>query len=538
MSRARREPIHQLTLAASSGKPIQLTAPQLEKWFAHAEHTLHPTQRELHPTEMNTKSRPKAARILSYFGLQSATDVITFLNSPTGKVTLALIAKQLAEDEGIREDEREELLQHQRQKRYAMAFLLLGLMHRHQALAERRDDEAQREFDKHLKSEAESQQAQSADHPASKQELQLSLKALNEASTAISDLLNHKLHEAEALEKSIEDIEKLILQSEFKYTTYMRDLDQAYQSIALWSHTTPFPLRDIQQKMDALNVLIENDAEEIANLIALNRDDNAHIKLETNNARNLQIVLFQDLLSVHKGTKVMLNDMGQTTVNGRPIQFHEATFIIPKTLAKTHQIVCKNRNYYLLQTNASFEALSPEERARCEKAYFRLRPEILGVKHWVEHNRTLETAHHHEQKSRLSERSVMMQQDISLIASQLTKIKATEAEVESLLNPEPKARPKMTPTPAPTKSLDPSSPHWSHSSYHHMIQLMHSNPTTSSLHWLKGSVAESPSRALKHDVAKLEPGKPIPELLMKSLLQRRDLGNVWLNPAISLRTHI
>ena len=244
--------------------------------------------------------------------------------------------------------------------------------------------------------------------------------------------------------------------------------------------------------------------------------------MEMSNARNLRIGLLLDMIAVIEGRKVMY------TQDGTPTQdFHEAEFI----LSNQKKLIQNNGKYYVLNASQDSENLSNEEKETGEKAYLRLRPEIMGVKQLIQHNQKLEQKEHNERKSVLSARSEAMQQDLLLLANQLTQMQASCASVEAALTspsatPTPAMKPMPTPTPTPHANAQCLT-----NSYRHMLLLMKSNPSEQSLEWLKTNITSSQSpKKLQEQVNTLSPGKPIPAELMKQLLARRDLGRVWLTP--------
>ncbi len=516
-------------LPNASGKKIELTAPQLEKWLAHAESSLSQGKHKLTSEKMDADTPNLAIQLLSRFGLQTAQDVIEFLNSPAGKATTAMIEKQLAEMAALEEDIRQSWLAEQRQEKRVLIFLLLGLLHKGKVHAHHLNEEIQRAMDKrHQTEEKEAIQKAASFVDSNQDELQATLAAYTEASDAIEGLLGKKLHESKALERDLANIEQLTVLADKKYAHYNSHLDAAHQEIAQWALLPTMPIATIHEKISALTAKVTEDAEEISRHLDAGEDDVAREKMEISNAHNLHIATLHDMLAVIKGEKFLYTEDGIRTEN-----FNEAHFI----LSQEKKIVLKNDKYYLLNADQNSENLSSEEKEVGEKAYLQLKPEIMGVKQLVLHNQNLEQKEHKEKKSVLSARSEVMQQEISLLANQLTQMQAARANAEALLTP---ASPAPAMKPMPTATVSPrvvatSTPCLSQS-YRHMLLLMKSNPTERAIDWLKTSMANTKNPELTAQLNKLVPGKPIPAELMARLLARRDLGSLWLttpsNPSI------
>ena len=489
---------------------IQLKASQLEHWFADAESWLIQKQPELSPTPLNTSESTLATQCLGRFGLQSSSDVISFLKSPAGESTMALLGKELAEMAAIDEQVQQDLLIKQRQHKRKLMFLLLGLLHKHEARAHRLEEEIQRYNEKRLHNEKEAIEKRHLTESSISYD-PLTVDAYLHVSNAIEQSLDTKLVEAKKLEKELINIEKIIAMTSKKYTNYTAELDRAHEEIAQW--TLDVPLTTVKEKISQLTAMIDSENIEISKLLDSGEDNAARDRMELNNARNLHVAMLLDMLSVMDGSKIMYTQEGERTQ-----LFHEADFIIP--LQK--KIAFKNGKYYVLQATQNADNLSSDEKEQGEKAYLRLRPDIMGVKKLVQHNKTLEHKEHHEKKSSLLARSETMQQDILLLANQLIKIQASRANALSAL---------PTPTPAAPSPTSGRTNSRLSQSYKHMIRLMNAGPTAQSIDWLKKTMGNTKkSKKLQEEINTLAPGKPISSGLMNQLLKRKDMGRLWLTP--------
>ena len=220
-------------------------------------------------------------------------------------------------------------------------------------------------------------------------------------------------------------------------------------------------------------------------------------------------------MSVIDGTKLLYTINGELTTS-----FDKAYFI----LSNQQKIVREGDKYFILSIGQDIERLSIEEKERGERAYLRLRPDIMGVKQLVQHNHRLEKTEHNEAKTRLLALSEIMQQDISLLVKQLTHLQTAQTNTTLLLK---QSRPTLTPILTP---LSHSSEKCLTSSYRHMLQLICRNPTPRSIQWLKESQSHANnSPELQKQLNALQPGKPIPPQIMTELLKKRNLGRLWLD---------
>ena len=505
-----------LLLQDTNEKDIELKATQLEQWFAAAELSLRP---ESTLAEADTNLPKLANQILNYFGFQTSQDVIEYLKSPAGKITTALIQKELAEEEAMDRRVMQNVLLERRQYLRRLSFLLLGLLHKREVHAHMLNEETQRANDKRRQTEEQlaKQRRATIPSPTDHAYLYRTLAAYTEATDALEVTLGKKFIECSLIEKALAHIELMIKFVTKKYAQYNDHLDAAYNDIDQW--TLHVPIATVEQKIQVLTTELHLDTAEISKLLDAGDEAAAREKMELSNARNLYISTLLDMLSVIDGRKFMYTEFGERTLN-----FREAHFII----AQQKKILHKNGRYYLLESSQDSESLSEEDKATGERAYLRLRPEIMGVRQLIQHNQGLEQKEHNEKKTVLLARSEMMQQEILLLTNQLTQIQAARVSIEVTLAATPALA--MRPVPRQTSSPRVISNCLSQS-YQHMLLLMNSNPSERAIDWLKSNVANTRgTKKLQAQINTLTPGEPIPQPLMKQLLARKELGRMWLNP--------
>jgi len=245
---------------------------------------------------------------------------------------------------------------------------------------------------------------------------------------------------------------------------------------------------------------MDEESNNVQRLLLNNQDEKAHALLAICNAYNLQIATLKDMISVINGDKILFTLQGKITSS-----FAEAHFILPKQ----KKLVFENGTYYLLQVDQDIKHLSSEEKESGERAYLRLRPQLMGVKQLVEHNQHLEHKVHDETRSLLLKRSEVIRHEIALLAHQLTKIQAAQTSIS-------------TPSPSRQRCLN--------NSYHHMLLLIGLNPTKEAVDWLKESQSHAKtSPKFQKTLNDLKEGEKIPPSLIKSLLRNRNPGHLWMD---------
>lgn len=510
-----------IILGDINGKDVTLTASHIEKWFAQAESALSKDKHELTPSSTAKLSTQFLKRFGLQSGLHTPQHVIDFLKSPAGKITTALIEKQLAEMAATEGHVKQEMLKEQIIKIQRLSFLLMGMLHKRKLRERQLNEEVQLAKDRRRREEETAAIQKRLAGTSSTQlildpNLEMDIPAYEQASEAIEQLLDSRLLESELLEEALAKLEKLTLLTTKKYAHYNTVLNTAYQEITELMMTPTLSIVNAQQKIATLTSEIDLDTNEISMLLEQGRDDDAREKMEFSNARNLYIAMLVDMVSVIEGHKFMYTQNGKKTTN-----FHEAEYIV----AKQNRLIFSDGKYYLVETSKTAEDLTIEDKITGEAAFLRLRPEIVGVKQLVMKNQQAEQSEHVNTKAKLLTRSEVLQQEILFLANQLTQIQATRADMAIPLNsttPTPSMRqePRLTPNTSHDRGLS--------GSYSHMLVSM--RPTKQQIDWLKTEVEHTAKPKLKTAVNKLSPGAPIPQAVLQQLLTNRYLGRLWLNP--------
>lgn len=510
---------------------VQLTASKLESWFAQIEKDLFKTSQPVqgHTPSNSGNNSYLATQFVSRFGLKTAADVITFLKSPAGKSTKALIAEELAEIAAQREERLFQLREHEAMRHRLLAFLFLGLLYKREAKAHQLNNMLAEEIDSHLRKEEK--EAILAENKSSSSEypnfINEEIQAYQKASIALEEKLQSKIAMSEALEAEIASVEEQAAAITNKYDAYdlhIKDIENEIQTHlnvpalnAASSTNTPEIEATIEQKIADLETRSDQLATEMFQDFDVDDDKRVRELVDRHNAVNIQVVNLKDMLSVIQGKKVLYNMKGEQASS-----FADADFI----LENDKKIVLHDGKFHLLQAKQSIEDLQQNEalKAQSHQAYQRIKPDIMSVKKLVEHNRILEEKVLSEKKDPLFLRSEAMQQDIMLLTNQLTKIQAAHAMAKSAQDPTqntPTPRPSMSPhtsTQLPNPKLNNSQL----TSYVHVALLMEQNKgLTTNQPQLSTNPAFDPAdlNAMKEF---LKSGKPIPHQTMQLMLKNME----------------
>ena len=134
----------------------------------------------------------------------------------------------------------------------------------------------------------------------------------------------------------------------------------------------------LQTRLDALEKTTDTEAEAIHQLVDKGEYDEARLRLDGLNAKNLQIGALKDMMSVTKGDKDMYNNKGEKVE-----LFKEADFIVPRD----KKIVREGDDFFLLPKN---EPLSYKNRSVARENFLRAKPEISSINKLVSMNRAIE----------------------------------------------------------------------------------------------------------------------------------------------------
>ncbi len=500
-----------LTLINKAGLPVILNRKRLEQLFAHTELFLHPNKNEQVTPENSVEL---SNQLLSRSGLKTAQQVIQFLKSPKGLLTIALINDELAEIAALEDDIQHQILKEQLEKKCFFALFLLGLMHKRKAHAHHVLDENAAQQREHKLHEDKQKAIAEEEAVAALQTLepdQNDRDTYKAESTEIEKALLLKLLEAKILGEQLQDLQAQYRETIKKYAAY-QDLIGAIHGQFNENTATETIQSKIEELTKEINqhqeTLKSEDQTDMPHLIALR---------ETIFGLNLQVTTLQDLKAVKNQAKVLYNKDYE-----RVSSFADAEFILPTTL----KFVKKDNKNYLIPSNQSLEDMSIADQTAAEEKFKQLKPEHkMSAKNLVQHYLGKEIERHHAKKEALFLASEVMQETLLLLQNQLLAIQATLTNDELLVK-QPKPTPAMKMHPIP--STTPNSK-WMSDNYKQILILMRENPTARSIAWLKSNLANvKPGDTLYEQLKALRPGAPIPPETMKNLLALNPLVSAFL----------
>ncbi|KTC65768.1 coiled coil protein [Legionella adelaidensis] len=514
------------------GEKVELTLPRLEAWFASVEKNNTPAA-----AIRAEQNNPYLATIfVSRFGLKDSNDVLTFLKSPAGESTVSLIEHELALQAEQEEERQFELREAEARDRRIRAFLLMGLLYDKKAEAKDLLSRIQEQIDKfihELDEDKAKENKKLIDSYDRESLLNKQFEAYHEASGALEAKLNAKLSEAEKLEKELAHWDKQNQAMNVKYNAYHDHLDTLHAELSEFGDLSnetgleKINVRSIEDKILGLSKQLDADAAEISRLLESENEEDllaARELLNQSNARNLQLGTLKDMLDVVNKKSYLVKADGSTASN-----FAEAEFILPKS----KKIIKDGDQYYLVDASKDLKDIQADENLKNQaaKAFQQAKHDLMNVKSLVSKNYHLEKTDHNQTKTNLSERSEKMQQEIDLLAKQLTAVQAARAQASEMIkqgsraneNPAPTLTPSPTtpkPTATPIKATATPAPNYQATTYKHLLLLMKYGPSAESIERLSKGFAARPDMVEAHRMANtLRPGVPIPFQVMQNLLR-------------------
>lgn len=514
-----------LSLTSKSGDEIKISKDTLDQWLADAATSIQSTDR---PKVLEEDTDGLAVRLLSYYGLQNSTDVITFLHSPAGESVLEMIEEEIAEMVAMQQHIMEENLEAIRLEQRIGVFMLLALIYREDAKAERI-----RDFVRELVHKYSSERKSTSGTSAQTEVLAEAARAYEQSENALEDNLRNKFDESDKLEEALERLQRVETALAEKYQAFDEHIDDAFNEISEFPEDNDSKIAHIEERITQLSIAIDSENDEISALLDSGDEEAARARLQTNNARNIHVAILKDLLSVVKQEKTMLKRNEDGSLEPAK-SFHDADFIVPSE----YKIVNKDGKMLLLRTGQSENELSPEEIDKAERSYQKRLPEMTGVKALIKQNQGLEATEFQAKKEPLARQSETLQQEILLLTNQLTQIQAAKANAnEALSLTRPATKPVLSPLPnSPTPGAAAAQrtddtprprPTSTTETYRHVLELMNKGRTSEQgLIWLKQLIANGGNPELQKQVNGLKPGMPIPQQTMRLLLQRADVGGL------------
>lgn len=399
-----------LSLITKNTNNAQLSRTKVEQWFARMAKT-HTTEHQFSQAANKTFNR---------FGIKSTEDIINYLNSPAGQNAKAILEDYLDAIDALKQKNINfELKENARKHFMFILYLLLGLIHKKEALAKRLEEYYQEQAEESLKQEQKISETKSSNIVEN--------KILLTDYTAIEEALNERLEgilkEADSLEKELTKLNEEQQNIESRFSTYYEELNK--EDLQLLHPDA------LTKKMETVNVQLSSYANILSTLLNHGNETEIRQHMDLTNALHLKLAHLNALRLVQQEEKHLFNKNGEQVDS-----IDQADFIIPKD--KTLKL--EKGKFYLYSRSKEFIKLSAEQKDDAHNDYQLSLQQIMSIKMQLQLKHAKELSMHNEKKNNLIARSEIMQQQIHLLATQLSANQSNRSIFES------KMKQKQTPT--------------------------------------------------------------------------------------------
>lgn len=454
-----------ITLKLKQDQTLELTTAKLEEWFALLEKNQLSKAQDKGERQPVQSKEPQtselAANFVSRFGFKNPQDLITFLKSPAGESTKAIIGETLNEENALEEELQRLYQERAAMKQRLIAFLIAGYLHRKEAKAHQLYDRIQEEIDKLLHHDDHHAEAENEPEHL---HLEQMLEAHDQDIEELEQVLKQEQSYLEALEAEKASLDQISRDMQYKYDSYESHIDEIHHFLNEQADTDDSDTLStlnpaiLHEKIHALSEHIEKASDKVAELLEAGFEDEARRHLQQSNAKNLQIAMLKDMLAVATGERVLCR------LDGEPVQsLAQADLILPKD----KKVVKEGDKHYLLNHDQKLDDISHEEKESAHQAFIKMKPDMMSVRKQIQHNRDLEEKAHHQQQSSLSQHRRSLQSEIRTLSNQIKQVQAVRAQVHASLKEEVGATAPVpshlspltcTPTPTPTANGSVNTP--------------------------------------------------------------------------------
>ena len=190
------KPNHVLNLTTADNRIIELTSSRLEQWTARVENP-HAKQEEFNQF---------STQLLSRFGIKSPSALISYLNSPEGKVVTELASEALAKEIETEEEDQFEQLELRLKNRRFLVYLLMGLLHKKEVLAKKIHHDLQEQQEKLNQLKPIEQKHESEPEPEFV--VKINVQSLLNSEMALKKMIDLKLNEVNILQLKLAQFSK------------------------------------------------------------------------------------------------------------------------------------------------------------------------------------------------------------------------------------------------------------------------------------------------------------------------------------------
>ncbi len=368
------------------------------------------------------------------FGFKNPDDLKNFLRTPAGDTIKGELSDRIAEEQAIEDQRQFELDQEAIRKSRLKALLFLWLIEKKGHAAEKLREfiEVQNEhfLKEHAKDAISSQKSSPpsaseiladvlADYDKAFKEYNKVYDTLSQNDKQLKEELSHLIHQKEIINK--------------KHSVYDESLasfDKASQDYDSLNR------EELRQKISDLEKDLFTQTDQILALLDQGKEDEARTLIHQQNALNLQIASLHDIKSRHEEDQekqtIFLDDEGKITTSHK-----DSSFVFPKQLAQTKQLVKEHGQYYLIDLDKKLSDLNSGEKVQAKSDFDGMSHEIMSVKKAVQHTRKLEMEF---QDSRIEDTESKIgenQLQLKMIRTQMTLVQASRANAETLKLPKP-----------------------------------------------------------------------------------------------------
>lgn len=382
---------------------------------------------------------------MTRFGFKFPKDLEKFLLSPAGETVEAEIGAREAQNEAIKEQQKQDQIEKNTMEQRIKVHILLWLMSK-QAHA---DDQLRELINEQNAKTMEQIKESSQQYPKSHQENKATEQALASYDSAIQEYLaeHNKLNTTEM--ELTEQLENLIQQRDeldAKHALYTESLE----NFALESEEHELlPAEELDTKILEMEEQLAQQTKKIMDTLDSEKpgsEEAARKLVHQQNTLNLKLASLYDLRSKQKGEKFFFNQSGEQVMSQK-----EAAFIMNFEQHSQKKIVEKDGKHYLIAKDKDFSELSEGEKGEAESDFSSLKHELMSVKKAVENTIKLEKQFHNFDariKDTTKERETATAQKTEL-QNQIRLLQSVQA---TLMKQSAESGPDTAPKPTPTVS--------------------------------------------------------------------------------------
>jgi hypothetical protein len=254
----------------------------------------------------------------------------------------------------------------------------------------------------------------------------------------------------------------------------------------------------------------------ISNLEAENKPHEARKLLHRNHGLRLHIDGLADLHAVHRKEKILYTKNGEETDS-----FRDAAFVLKPDLKIARDGTGMR---YLIGARQNLADMDETMKAQARNKYEALKPEIYCIKNLVSHQCKREKNYHRDCVHSVDKHIECREKELTLIKNQHHHIKAAQANVLAEMK-------KMNPDLVKANNMQKSMPNVASGMSLNKtvsgpdmllksLNALQKNPSQQNINNVANNLTSMYGRVpgqVREDLNKIIPGKPIPEVLLRSL---------------------